>query len=113
MTKNSACWPLAVCSITHGAILRWNTLSSTCWPVAREELIPPKTAMVAAMNRARQKTIRNRDAAARFGALLIVSVASVLTNCMRRFTQDHTLISMFSAAFWVARVSRAGDDVLG
>src|SRR4029077_7719800 len=62
-TKNSACWPLAVCTTTHGAILftTFTVLPPTRWLIAREEPIAPNAATPAATRRSEQKTDRNRD----------------------------------------------------
>jgi hypothetical protein len=49
---NSACSPLAVCSITHGAIF-----AATAGFVAREELIAASAVMTAAPNN-NEETIR-------------------------------------------------------
>src|SRR6476620_12664268 len=50
MIMNSACWPLAVCSVTHGAILRRAAASAGEFGrfTAREEATPPSTAATAA-----------------------------------------------------------------
>ena len=59
--------------------LAMNALSSTRWLIAREEPVPPTTAIVAAMNRTEQKTIRSRDDSdARFGCLAIVRNSRLL-----------------------------------
>ena len=47
--------------------------------MAREEPVPPTTAIVAAMNRIEEKTIRSRDDSdARFGCLAIVRNSRLL-----------------------------------
>src|SRR4029077_11052892 len=71
MTKNSACCLLAVCSVTHGAILpRWNALSSTRWlalristrwPTASEEATAATSATPAATRNNEQKIRRHGD----------------------------------------------------
>ena len=63
-TKNSAFSPLAVCSITHGAILTSNRRrgdSSTRRVMPRDGLIARVTAIPAAMKKNKQRTTRNRD----------------------------------------------------
>jgi hypothetical protein len=50
---------------------RWNALSSTRWPIAREEPIAPKAAMPAATKKSKQPTGRNRDDG--FGLVIIES----------------------------------------
>src|SRR5215217_6650257 len=89
--KNSACWPFVVCSITHGAIFRWNALCSTrCaegarklselifapsairlpsasgeadppWPPPCEEATARTTATATATSKSRQTRVRTRD----------------------------------------------------
>src|SRR4029077_5130316 len=71
MTKNSACCLLAVCSITHGAILPgWSALSSTRWlalristrwPTASEEATAATSAATAATRNNEQKIRRHGD----------------------------------------------------
>src|SRR5437867_2349256 len=65
--KNSACCPLAVCSITHGAILvaadGGLETAAPCWlPTAREEAMAPMAAAVAATKNNKQKIRRHLDA---------------------------------------------------
>ena len=76
---NSACWPLAVCSTTHGAILPgWSALSLTGWPVARSEPIPANTAIAAATKNNEQNTRRHRDGVnVGFGFLVFIRVGFV------------------------------------
>ena len=61
-TINSARWPLAVCSSTHGAILPAGDPSlPALFPMVCEEPIAPATAMPAAMNKKTQSRARDRD----------------------------------------------------
>ena len=65
-TMNSACCPLAVCSITHGAILLAGVTrsgGSPCVLMAREEPIAPSAAMAAATKNNEQNTRRHRGSA--------------------------------------------------
>src|SRR5207249_7819445 len=82
--KNSACCPLAVCSITHGAILvaadGGLETAAPCWlPTAREEAMAPMAAAVAATKNNKQK-IRRHLGAVNVGVgfeFLIMEVAGV------------------------------------
>ena len=60
---NSACWPLAVCSTTHGAILFAVAVGpgGLPWPMAREEPIAANTAIAAATKNNEQNIRRHRD----------------------------------------------------
>src|SRR5437016_3065976 len=67
---NSACFPLAVCSSTHGAIFFAVGLgpSGPLWPEAREEPIAANKAIAAAAKNNEQNMRRHRDAShMRFG----------------------------------------------
>jgi hypothetical protein len=81
--KNSVCWPLAVCSITHGAILRWNgrrSDSRAFRPVAREDLIVPTAAIPAAIKNTTQRTRLNRDLLDVRSRFLIVAKATAFLS---------------------------------
>jgi hypothetical protein len=60
---NSACWSLAVCSTTHGAILFAVAVGAggPPWPVAREEPIAANTAIAATTKNNEQNIRRRRD----------------------------------------------------
>src|SRR6478752_10685228 len=108
--KNSALWPLAVFLNTHGAILRWNALSSTRWlidsrnlsglisappaillpsssgeadppwSIARDEAIPASATRLAEMAKSKQKTARDRDDTARFRFMIMQLPRSSLAH---------------------------------
>lgn len=59
-TINSACWPFAVCAITHGSILFAVALAPPC-PVAREEPFAANAAIPAATKNNEQNMRRNED----------------------------------------------------
>src|SRR6476646_8808166 len=93
--KNSVCWPLAVCSITHGAILRWNGRcgdSRACRPVACEELIVPTAAIPAAINNTKQRTPLNRDPLDVRSRFLIVAKATAF------YPEADTAVNIFRPA---------------
>src|SRR4029077_14634702 len=59
-TINSACWPFAVCAITHRSILFAVALAPPC-PVAREEPFAANAAIPAATKNNEQNMRRNED----------------------------------------------------
>src|SRR5581483_665822 len=62
-TKNSACWPFAVCSMTQGAILLFivGCSGGLPWLLAPEEPNAPTAAMAAATMNSEQRRRRKRD----------------------------------------------------
>src|SRR5262249_8222995 len=79
---NSACWPLAVCATTHGAILftTFTGLPPTRWPVASEEPIAINATMPAATNKGRHRTSWNRDHTNLLFRLVAMEVPYVLSR---------------------------------
>src|SRR4029434_7173220 len=136
-TKNSAVSPLAVCSITHGAILRWNATSGRVgnaalapgfappagttivfgeadppWSTARDEAIPASTTKVAEMAKSKQKTVRNRDDAAQFGLAITDCLGPDCSMPQRSFTQKSTPLSIQSVPGKTSARAVAGDHKL-
>src|SRR5438045_6805848 len=98
---NSARYPFAVCSTTHGAILAESfLLGELAWSVAREELIAASPARAAAVNRNEKKIRRPRGVmTTRFSFLLIgigiarpidmLSSSSRCVDLFRALQQDY------------------------
>lgn len=77
---NSACWPFAVCSTTHGAILFVVAarLGGLPWPMARKGSIPASTANATATKHIEQNIRRRRDGVnTGFGILVFIDVGFV------------------------------------
>src|SRR6266511_1392826 len=114
--KNSACWPFAVLLVTQGAILlggpaTYQPRRAECSrsPPAGDEPIAPTTAA----SRKERGILRSRDAAARFGLLLIVRVASNRYYPQWRFySRSWRRVNVFRGVVGSARVSSVGDGVL-
>src|SRR5947207_1845773 len=78
---NSACWPLAVCSTTHGAIFFAVALgaSGPPWPEAREEPIAANTAIAPMAKNNKQNIRRHRDSVnRRFTFVIIETPGNIL-----------------------------------
>ena len=77
---NSACWPFAVCSTTHGAILFAVAVGpgGVPRPVARDEPIAANTAIAAAAKNNEQNIRRRRDGVnERFEFVVLIGVGFV------------------------------------
>jgi hypothetical protein len=98
-----------VCSITHGAILRWGGRrgdSRARCPVARDELIVPAATIPAAINNTKQKARLNRDVLDVRSGFVIIGADSTAF-----YQGADTAVNIFTASIWIANVSsRAGDS---